>query len=207
MVSFTQLIENFSYILSTSQHTLRRRECFRCGLRRGSHFNFMESETSLCFWAQADVLGSPDHQIASFFVSHTVNVTTILAFFLLSRKNGEKKNISESSVSHWLCIELFWKGGSVIFGFYLVSRCLSATLYFVRNQSPMWQETVLFEHKVIRKVLSLNKKILWSARDSLTKSMKNMNPTFNYMMLLGCFPLTMVYFSLFLHVPSLLKYS
>lgn len=123
------------------------------------------------------------------------------------KEEWRKKNISESSVSHWLCIELFWKGGSVIFGFYLVSRCLSATLYFVRNQSPMWQETVLFEHKVIRKVLSLNKKILWSARDSLTKSMKNMNPTFNYMMLLGCFPLTMVYFSLFLHVPSLLKYS
>lgn len=53
----------------------------------------------------------------------------------------------------------FWKGGSVIFGFFnLASRCLSATLYFVRNQSLMWQETVLFEHKVIRKVLSLNKK-------------------------------------------------
>lgn len=101
MVSFTQLIENFSYIVSTSQHTLRRRECFRCGLRRGSHFNFMESETSLCFWAQADVLGSPDHQIASFFfffVSHTVNVTTILAFFLLSRKNGEKKYFREFSL-------------------------------------------------------------------------------------------------------------
>lgn len=38
MVSFSQLIENCSYIVSTSQHIWRRRECFRCGLRRGSHF-------------------------------------------------------------------------------------------------------------------------------------------------------------------------
>lgn len=38
MVSLKQLIENCSQIMSTLQHIWRRRECFRCGLRRGSHF-------------------------------------------------------------------------------------------------------------------------------------------------------------------------
>lgn len=55
----------------------------------------MESETPLCFilffWAQADVLGSPDHQILFFVATFKVSVKTILAFFFKSslRMNGE----------------------------------------------------------------------------------------------------------------------
>lgn len=46
------------------------------------------------FWAQADVLGSPDHQILFFVVAtFKVSVKTILAFFFFFksslRKNGE----------------------------------------------------------------------------------------------------------------------
>lgn len=54
----------------------------------------MESETSLCFWAQADALGSPDHQIVFFFVffvSHTVSETTILAFIIIIEEEWRKK--------------------------------------------------------------------------------------------------------------------
>lgn len=61
-----------------------------------------------------------------FLVCHTVSVTTILAFLIIIEEEWRKKNnISESSVSHWLCVEPFFflKGGSVIFGFYLVSVC------------------------------------------------------------------------------------
>lgn len=53
----------------------------------------MDSETSLCFWAQADVLGSPDRQKNSFFffVSHTLSVTAILAFFIIIQEEWRKK--------------------------------------------------------------------------------------------------------------------
>lgn len=52
----------------------------------------MESEKSLCFWARADVLGSPDHQIGFFFfVRHTVSVTTILAFIIIIKEEWRKK--------------------------------------------------------------------------------------------------------------------
>ena len=72
-----------------------------------------------------------------------------------------------------MCWTIFEKEVVLFLVFYLVSRCLSASLYFVRNQSLMWQETVLFEHKVIRKVLSLNKKKSSEVQEiSLRKSMK-----------------------------------
>lgn len=110
--------------------------------------------------------GSPDRYFFFFFpglclcvcVSHTVRVTTILAFIIIIEEEWRTKIFKRVQSPIGYVLNCFWKGGSVIFGFHLISRCLSATLYFVRNQSLMWQETVLFEHKVIWKVLSLNKK-------------------------------------------------
>lgn len=71
-----------------------------------------------------------------FFFCHTVNVTAILAFCITTQKERRK----ELRLPLAVCLNGFCKGGSVIFGFHLVWRCLSAAFYFIRNQSLMLQE-------------------------------------------------------------------
>lgn len=78
-------------------------------------------------------------------ISLTVNVSTILAFSFYRRmvkqifQRQRERQFIQSPIGY-VRIELFLKGGSVIFGFYLISRCLPTTV--IRNQSLVWQETV-----------------------------------------------------------------
>lgn len=93
-------------------------------------FNSIESETALCFWAQTDVLGSPDHQIA--FVSYS-QCNTILAFLIIIKEKWRKKILKtvQSPIGHVLnCFEK-----EVVL--FLVFKMPVCHLYFVRNQSLM----------------------------------------------------------------------
>lgn len=201
MVSFTQRIGNLSYL----HYTLRHTECFRCGSRRGSHFK------RLFFWAQADEFWSPDHQKNSFppcFFCQSYskcNSNFGILFFNLPERMEQKKKICESSDSRWLCVELFEKEVVLFLVFYLFSRCLSTAFYFIRNQSLMLQETVLFEHKVIRKefFFSPHKKKSYEAQEIVwRKSTKIWSQ-----LLMTCCPLvgfccqTLVFVSHFFLVP------
>lgn len=89
----------------------------------------------------------------------------------------EEKNILVRSPIGYV-LNRFEKEVVLFLVFYLVSRCLSATLYFVRNQSLVWQETVLFEHKVIRKVLSLNKRKSSEVQEIVWQKVRKYEPNF-----------------------------
>lgn len=81
-------------------------------------------------------------------------------------KNGET-----SSGSRWLCVETaFVKEVVVIFGFRLVWRCLSAALYFIRNQSVTLQEN---SPAGTQRKDFLWRKISWSARENVWKQEPN----------------------------------
>lgn len=123
----------------------------------------MESKTSLCFWAQADESGSPD-----FFFLKSVIQKVKQQFWhslLSSRKNGGKRN----------CFYRLFEKEVVLFLVFISFQdaCLPLCTW-VRNQSLMWQETVLCEHKAFRKLLSLNKKNHLKCK----RVWKNMNQTF-----------------------------
>lgn len=71
-----------------------------------------------------------------FFFSYSKCNSDFGFLYLPPRQNG-----GGSSGPRWRCVwTAFCKGGSGIFGFHRVWRCLSAALYFIRNQSLTLQE-------------------------------------------------------------------
>lgn len=80
----------------------------------------------------------------------------------------------------------FCKGGSGIFGFRLVWRCLSAALYFVSNQSLRLQEN---SPAGTQRRISLKENLMKCKRKGW-----NRNPTLNHTLSLGCWLQTLVDF-------------
>lgn len=130
------------------------------------------------------------------FFCHTVNVTAILAFCITTQKEWRK----ELRLPLAVCLNGFCKGGSVIFGFHLVWRCLSAALYFIRNQSLMLQENSPVWAQSHQKGFSLKENLMKCKREVWKQE-----ASFESMLSLGCLRQTSVYF-LMLMVPSWLRH-
>lgn len=109
----------------------------------------------ICFWAQADVFGSPD--LFSFFFGICYN-----------HRGMEKKYLWEFSPIGYV---LNWSEKEVVL-FLVFILFQDVCLPFCTSLPLMWQETVPFEHKIIWKAISLNKKKSEVQEIVLTKSMK-----------------------------------